>query len=378
MSYSSHNDNRQSSRPTLPPIRDLFRDELSRRPTPSHESAQLALARLRVSDDLDSRMPHHQHYGVSQRNPAHPVHRSMVEPSDLSMDSHGTNSYRVARQDTRSSREHMTATSHTYSSANRPTTHANPRSQASNPHLSSPPPMRTESCPLMQGRQPQLSHRSAIASPNYYGSPHYPPHPHGTHYPSMPISRSGTTSPDHMHRPWNISTIVNPSSTEDDERTPVARRYNSMSASVSMNTPPVNQEFQDDSSNSSAKYECRYCGKGFNRPSSLKIHLNSHTGEKPFVCPVDSCGRSFSVLSNMRRHARVHTSVPINEPTHEDSLVSGSTVSTASSSESNPSKWKYRRDSVASSSSSMSRSRSVSSNDDLDDESQRPEKRTRS
>ncbi|KAF8210477.1 hypothetical protein K438DRAFT_1454529, partial [Mycena galopus ATCC 62051] len=55
------------------------------------------------------------------------------------------------------------------------------------------------------------------------------------------------------------------------------------------------------------KYECDYCGKGFSRPSSLRIHLNSHTGEKPFVCPVDGCGRSFSVLSNMRRHARVHT-----------------------------------------------------------------------
>ncbi|KAF9010493.1 hypothetical protein BDQ17DRAFT_1187279, partial [Cyathus striatus] len=55
------------------------------------------------------------------------------------------------------------------------------------------------------------------------------------------------------------------------------------------------------------KYECSYCGKGFTRPSSLKIHLNSHTGEKPFVCPVENCGRSFSVLSNMRRHARVHT-----------------------------------------------------------------------
>ncbi|PFH53788.1 hypothetical protein AMATHDRAFT_130967, partial [Amanita thiersii Skay4041] len=55
------------------------------------------------------------------------------------------------------------------------------------------------------------------------------------------------------------------------------------------------------------KYECTYCGKGFNRPSSLKIHLNSHTGEKPFICPVENCGRSFSVLSNMRRHTRVHT-----------------------------------------------------------------------
>ncbi|EIN11840.1 hypothetical protein PUNSTDRAFT_119067 [Punctularia strigosozonata HHB-11173 SS5] len=56
-----------------------------------------------------------------------------------------------------------------------------------------------------------------------------------------------------------------------------------------------------------ARYDCSYCGKTFNRPSSLKIHINSHTKEKPFQCPVEGCGRAFSVLSNMRRHARVHS-----------------------------------------------------------------------
>ncbi|KAH9935295.1 uncharacterized protein B0H18DRAFT_868928 [Fomitopsis serialis] len=55
-----------------------------------------------------------------------------------------------------------------------------------------------------------------------------------------------------------------------------------------------------------ARYECSYCHKGFTRPSSLKIHINTHTGERPFTCPHPGCGRSFSVQSNMRRHARVH------------------------------------------------------------------------
>ncbi|KAI0699257.1 hypothetical protein BC835DRAFT_1268071 [Cytidiella melzeri] len=55
------------------------------------------------------------------------------------------------------------------------------------------------------------------------------------------------------------------------------------------------------------RYECNCCGKGFTRPSSLKIHMNTHTGEKPYVCPFEGCGRSFSVQSNMRRHSRVHT-----------------------------------------------------------------------
>ncbi|KAI8150155.1 hypothetical protein BJV82DRAFT_586064 [Fennellomyces sp. T-0311] len=54
------------------------------------------------------------------------------------------------------------------------------------------------------------------------------------------------------------------------------------------------------------KYKCSYCHKGFSRPSSLRIHIYSHTGEKPFDCPEPGCGRRFSVQSNMRRHMRVH------------------------------------------------------------------------
>ncbi|KAF5393200.1 hypothetical protein D9757_000530 [Collybiopsis confluens] len=54
-----------------------------------------------------------------------------------------------------------------------------------------------------------------------------------------------------------------------------------------------------------AKYECSYCRKGFLRPSALKIHLISHTGEKDYVCPEESCGRRFGVRSNMLRHIRL-------------------------------------------------------------------------
>lgn len=56
----------------------------------------------------------------------------------------------------------------------------------------------------------------------------------------------------------------------------------------------------------SKKYHCTYCSKGFSRPSSLRIHTYSHTGERPFECPEEGCNRKFSVQSNMRRHLRVH------------------------------------------------------------------------
>lgn len=54
------------------------------------------------------------------------------------------------------------------------------------------------------------------------------------------------------------------------------------------------------------RYYCPFCNKAFNRPSSLRIHTYSHTGEKPFTCQEEGCGRQFSVQSNMRRHLRVH------------------------------------------------------------------------
>ncbi|KAI0092687.1 hypothetical protein BDY19DRAFT_499212 [Irpex rosettiformis] len=56
------------------------------------------------------------------------------------------------------------------------------------------------------------------------------------------------------------------------------------------------------------KHCCPHCNKRFNRPSSLNIHVNTHTGAKPFICPYPGCQRRFNVNSNMRRHYRNHVS----------------------------------------------------------------------
>ena len=56
------------------------------------------------------------------------------------------------------------------------------------------------------------------------------------------------------------------------------------------------------SSSTQKKHKCKVCDKRFTRPSSLQIHMYSHTGEKPYACGLEGCESFLAVVSNLRRH----------------------------------------------------------------------------
>ncbi|TNN71959.1 Sal-like protein 2 [Liparis tanakae] len=84
---------------------------------------------------------------------------------------------------------------------------------------------------------------------------------------------------------------------------------------ISFSTPPLpisshSQDLQPSSSLGSAssagrpQHVCRFCGKVLSSDSSLQIHLRSHTGERPYQCPV--CLSRFTTRGNLKAHFLRH------------------------------------------------------------------------
>ncbi|KIK67490.1 hypothetical protein GYMLUDRAFT_238768 [Collybiopsis luxurians FD-317 M1] len=128
-----------------------------------------------------------------------------------------------------------------------------------------------------------------------------------THPGYGPSPYSYVPPPAHHAHPTAYATSRGPShaSYAEDPRSGTSRTHES--SRIPSNPASTGQGYhtEEHSTAKAAKYECSYCGKGFLRPSALKIHIISHTGDKDYVCPEESCGRRFGVRSNMLRHIRL-------------------------------------------------------------------------
>ncbi|THV05124.1 hypothetical protein K435DRAFT_137676 [Dendrothele bispora CBS 962.96] len=188
-----------------------------------------------------------------------------------------------------------------------------------------PPPARMASPPANYGRHPPYNpgvppSGSAAYAPQQTMQPplYYPPgRPvHSAHHPApMPSNPYMPPAPSSAGMgPYHSVSAGYPRAGPSHQTAMAPPQAGPSSSQHRPRNPPTTQAPTSSSedlstSGSKPKYECSYCGKGFLRPSALKIHIISHTHVKDFVCPEENCGRRFGVRSNMLRHIRlVHQS----------------------------------------------------------------------
>lgn len=96
-----------------------------------------------------------------------------------------------------------------------------------------------------------------------------------------------------------------PSSTISENESPGSEASSQGDLSPDESLPSITADKQSDSGR---RHACPHCAKRFNRPSSLAIHVNTHTGDKRGRFP--GCSFAPPVLTNPAASLSIQMSVP--------------------------------------------------------------------
>ncbi|XP_042578471.1 gastrula zinc finger protein XlCGF49.1-like isoform X3 [Cyprinus carpio] len=82
-------------------------------------------------------------------------------------------------------------------------------------------------------------------------------------------------------------------------------RLNFITVETSMQSETSSSQKNVQKTESNSCFTCHQCGKRFKQKYTLQMHMNVHTGERPFKC--HECGKRFSRKEGLKSHMNSHT-----------------------------------------------------------------------
>lgn len=126
------------------------------------------------------------------------------------------------------------------------------------------------------------------------------------HY-ALGLKSDGICSPDRLlGYPHAHTTTVSPSNKSKRSRAKAKQNSNggSLHGSSLAFASATSAELSGLLGKEKPVHRCSICNRGFLNKSNIKVHLRTHTGEKPFRC--DVCAKAFRQKAHLIKHQQIH------------------------------------------------------------------------
>lgn len=126
---------------------------------------------------------------------------------------------------------------------------------------------------------------------------------YASHY-GLSLKPDGLCSPERLLGYPHAHTTTSSTSSKSKRSRAKAKQQNSLHSSSLSFPAATAAELSGLLGKEKPVHRCGICNRGFLNKSNIKVHLRTHTGEKPFRC--DVCAKAFRQKAHLIKHQQIH------------------------------------------------------------------------